>query len=191
MKTNSIILIVFISLFFNNLAKATKYYVFNNGLDTINCSAGDTIAFHSLGMGSHGVWLNDVTFLAYGGWANSANELLVEYVVQPSDYNFIITYQAGSDWSGVINVLGGVTTPIELVETKPSIDIFPNPAVNQINIEIKNISMSESLYLYDYQGKLLKKIPAIYNQISIDISEFSIGFYFIKVGAISRKIIKI
>lgn len=69
-------------------------------------------------------------------------------------------------------------------------EIFPNPASDNINVRYPNSANSKTdMYLYDIRGRILIK-SSIENQeeISIDVSGFSKGVYFLKIGFICKKI---
>lgn len=70
------------------------------------------------------------------------------------------------------------TKNIKLPKTK--INIFPNPAANHINIELKNsIAKIANIRITDSRGKLIKSIIVDSKSIKIDIQNFISGIYFV------------
>ncbi|MCF6132830.1 T9SS type A sorting domain-containing protein [Flavobacterium wongokense] len=65
------------------------------------------------------------------------------------------------------------------VEDDASISIYPNPSKGTVNINCSN--MIKSVQLYDVQGRLLQTSLINENQAVIDISNQSVGVYFLKI----------
>jgi hypothetical protein len=64
-----------------------------------------------------------------------------------------------------------------------STSLFPNPAVNQINIDLSGIREPvSSLRITDAAGKILmeRKIGLENQQLKIDVSNFTAGIYFVE-----------
>lgn len=59
--------------------------------------------------------------------------------------------------------------------------ISPNPAQNQLNIRLKELSSNLNLEIYDIQGKLLDKHIVSELETQLDVSKLSSGIYFIKL----------
>ncbi|MDC9724157.1 MAG: FG-GAP-like repeat-containing protein [Urechidicola sp.] len=75
-----------------------------------------------------------------------------------------------------------------------SIQVFPNPVKNQLNIQLKNANSENSIVeLYDLLGKRVIVKSADSSIIKIDVSNFSSGLYFLKClvdnKTITRKIV--
>lgn len=66
------------------------------------------------------------------------------------------------------------------------VDIYPNPAQNELNIVSKDILL-ESVSVYDLQGQLKLDYPAISTRsIKISLNEFSQGVYLVKFSVKDR-----
>jgi len=61
----------------------------------------------------------------------------------------------------------------------PEIKIFPNPASNILNLDLKNNSKIESISILSINGKRIKEVSS--NSNYIDISFLSQGIYFIEI----------
>ena len=57
------------------------------------------------------------------------------------------------------------------------ISVFPNPAVNYLNVNISDLSKVKSYAMYDMSGKLLLQQEIISNQFEVSFSNFSSGNY--------------
>ena len=57
------------------------------------------------------------------------------------------------------------------------ISVFPNPAVNYLNVNISDLSKVKSYAMYDMSGKLLLQHEIISNQFEVSFSNFSSGNY--------------
>ena len=76
---------------------------------------------------------------------------------------------------------------------KSSIKIFPNPTAEKINIFQEDNEILQ-VEIYDFYGRLITSKTDDANTISINISQFSKGLYFVKIisndSIISRSIVK-
>jgi hypothetical protein len=84
------------------------------------------------------------------------------------------------------------TLNIEDIKTDSSINIYPNPVKNIVNINANNII--QSIQLYDAQGRLLQIKYQDKNQTNLDLSTRAKGIYFLKIttqnGVKIEKIVK-
>lgn len=78
-----------------------------------------------------------------------------------------------------------VVTVLETINiediVKHSINVYPNPATNIVNIEIPNIFSDVEISIIDASGKIVYKTYSGKNQNSIDVSDFSRGIYILEV----------
>jgi len=91
-----------------------------------------------------------------------------------------------------IRKVKSIETGVEQLSIKDEkCTVYPNPAVEKINIELLQKSEIEILNL---QGQIIKRINAPEKQMTIDISDFARGMYFINVTTdkeiITKKFIK-
>lgn len=100
-----------------------------------------------------------------------------------------------SEWtaypSNYVTDLGSflaVTTP-EM--PSPEISIYPNPVINTIFVNGKNINNISKIEIYDISGKLMVSIsnPFVINN-SVDVSQLKPGVYIINIDKIPVKFIK-
>jgi len=72
-----------------------------------------------------------------------------------------------------------------------SIQLYPNPAIDQVNIEISEDISIKEINIYDINGKTVSNIQNINNQI--DFFEHTSGLYYVRFftnkGMITKKII--
>jgi hypothetical protein len=98
-------------------------------------------------------------------------------------------YSKGDETCGTMDSL----TSIPIIETKTSIDIFPNPTRDYIQIQKDNLCPA-IIELYNLTGALISKdmINGRLNQL--DVSYLKNGFYILKISCnntiLTRKIIK-
>ena len=77
-----------------------------------------------------------------------------------------------------------------------SFDVFPNPAVNQVNIRLSGSVALSRIYLYDITGKLMYSKIISNDDLSvstvrtIDVSVFNPGMYYVKMVDVNREISK-
>ena len=97
------------------------------------------------------------TFYSLGNWQQSANK-----------GSIMIRPVFGEKFSVGINNVN---------ETLNSINIYPNPASNTVNIDIENEFI---LKIYNQIGRL---VDTFYNKNVIDISNYSEGLYFLNINS--------
>ncbi len=107
----------------------------------------------------------------------------------------IVTVTAtANDGSGItddaIITISNQTVGLAEFETK-KIDIFPNPAKNQLRIENENLKIN-SISIINIRGKTVKTITK--NTKTIDVFDLTKGIYFLQIytdnDLINRKFIK-
>lgn len=75
-----------------------------------------------------------------------------------------------------------------------TINIYPNPARNQIFIDLPQVSGEVNVRLYDVNGQLVYGVRTLDGSLRIDSSQFSSGLYFVEIiadGKVARKKITI
>ncbi len=121
----------------------------------------------------------DLTFYnktTKSGFANAkiANMIKTQNVVQPSCYN--------------TKALG-----IDNFEIKDEVLVYPNPTSEIVMIQSTNTINSVSIYAMDGRNMNTYRNPLITNDYSIDVQNFAVGIYTLKVntdkGSFSKKII--
>jgi hypothetical protein len=82
---------------------------------------------------------------------------------------------------GVVNV----TDPLSVNDYNIiQLDVYPNPAIDIVNIKLNTLNEDADLEIYNMLGKVVMKKSYDLNaeSLSIDISEFAIGVYILKVS---------
>jgi hypothetical protein len=79
----------------------------------------------------------------------------------------------------------------ELSNSETTFSIFPNPMINEINIQTNLDQIGTKYLIYDYTGKLtlMGKLDSV--RTVLDIRTFSNGMYFIRIGKNLEKTFKI
>lgn len=68
-----------------------------------------------------------------------------------------------------------------------NIDVFPNPANEEVNINLYNSKNNKiTIELYNLEGKLIKQLSNYENTTSINISDLSKGVYIIKIKSLDK-----
>ena len=73
-------------------------------------------------------------------------------------------------------------------ENRPSAFLSPNPVHDAFML--RNLNGKETLYIYTLDGRLVKSLEAIGDQL-IDISDLPIGLYLVKTESCTLKMIKL
>ena len=85
----------------------------------------------------------------------------------------LIWFHKGSETWGTFVQL---TTGTAEIETLPSFDFYPSPALNFVTVVFQN-QLPEQILLFSNEGKCLKSILVNEQKIQIDLSEFPSGIY--------------
>jgi len=97
------------------------------------------------------------------------------------------SFQSMTPTIGAVNSLATGIGDVAL--EKGSMKVYPNPATNNFTIELDNhVEKSIEVTVYDLQGKLIY-MNSISQRLEVNASEWSSGFYFIRVGNINTKLI--
>ena len=111
-----------------------------------------------------------------GGYAGN-NQFSLSYTIGE------IVTELGNDTVNNIDLTQGFQQAyISIVSTENhiadiDISVFPNPAVNYLNVNISNLGKVKTYALFDMSGKLLLQQEIISNQFEISFSNFSSGNY--------------
>lgn len=111
-----------------------------------------------------------------GGFAGN-NQFSLSYTIGE------IVTELGNDPVNNIDLTQGFQQSyISIVSTENhiadiDISVFPNPAVNYLNVNISDLSKVKTYAMYDMSGKLLLQQEIISNQFEISFSNFSSGNY--------------
>ena len=147
---------------------------------TINMNAGDSAAFYFITIGywaSNYVLYREIVplecdySLEYAGWEGDRG-------IEAPDVNSTFSYIWGSCGEP------GVTA-IEDANSKNSIslEVFPNPAEDFLNINLHNFGKSGRIDIMDIEGKTLKsyEFHNLITEYSVDVEDLTPGIYFIRV----------
>jgi len=84
----------------------------------------------------------------------------------------------------------------ELIDNSSSLSVFPNPAINQININLNNDDFIKGINLYSLTGKKLvsKSFVSKSNNVTFSLKDLDKGIYLLKIisdsGVYAKKVIK-
>lgn len=81
-------------------------------------------------------------------------------------------------------------TNVETIEVDFEVVIYPNPAINQVNLRFKEIRKGDQFHLFDASGKLLLQKKIVDYQMYIPFSNYSTGVYFLSFISSNNKLIK-
>ena len=112
-------------------------------------------------------------------WEGAKTSIAVSDINNDSQVDLIIGNQCG----GLAYFKGDSSVNNSVSEIYNTFNTFPNPARHIIYIDNKK---EETIFIYNSQGKL----EIISKKEEIDISELSIGMYFVQVGARKSQFIK-
>lgn len=88
-----------------------------------------------------------------------------------------------------INAMFKVVTAVSALEASAMMSIYPNPGVNQINVELSDELRAKQLVITDMSGKTVMIEPVTQQKMKLDISKLAAGMYLIKAVDLSRQLI--
>jgi hypothetical protein len=136
----------------------------------------------------------------YVGWRQLTNNLINVGFDIHNDAKSEIFYTINNKWTPLTDFSGSLMIRPEMYRTKllsvkdeniveltQKPVLYPNPAENEISIELDK---KELIQIYDLTGKLLQQIMCEKGINHIDISNLSGGMYMLKSGHYTLKLIK-
>ncbi len=123
----------------------------------------------------------------YVGWKQSSNVRLNIGFDRNINNQDKIFYKTGTNWQNTINEGSLMMRPVFVsdkdfilsqkeIEWNPNVNVYPNPANNEINIFSEDAVFS-NYGIYDMQGKLVASNSIFSNQEQIDVSSLTNGLY--------------
>jgi hypothetical protein len=145
----------------------------------LDCN-GDTVATGGLSFfGQFGQTTNDYPVTVSGSLA--CEPLKAVFVYSEDNFNndtCLLTFGATSGISNASQIVG-------------KFSIFPNPSINQVNIQTNLSQIGTSYLVYDHTGKLILTGKLVSESTTVDMSDFSNGMYFFKIGDNLGEIFKV
>jgi uncharacterized repeat protein (TIGR01451 family) len=110
--------------------------------------------------------------------------------IQPGEYYVVVSNGNCSDTSACY--VAGTIGMNEI--SSNSIQIYPNPAQNEITVFLQNENTTADIEIYSLNGQLLYSVSSQIQSTKISVNEFSSGIYFVKVktenGIANFKLVK-
>ena len=114
------------------------------------------------------------------------SHIIVLTSFQSGEYFLEVTDHFGC--SGVSSPLGWVN--VEELNDQLKIKAFPNPATENLTIEIPSTLIGEVVTIYDVMGKEVHRSKLISTSIILDVTSFSGGTYVLRVADLNVKVFK-
>lgn len=111
------------------------------------------------------------------------------YIVLTNNNNFKNYVEVSFD----ATLVAGGDFPVSITEHAYDVhqlDIFPNPASNNLYYTISDNEIGSSIHVYDLAGRLLKQEQMTSTTGHIDIQDLLSGIYIVRTGYNSRKFVK-
>jgi hypothetical protein len=132
-----------------------------------------------------GEWVNLQDNSAYNGTNNNVLSIAAAY--GNMTFRCVISFQGCSVTTNEVTVQTTVG-----VDEAPSLylSIFPNPAMENLTVEIPNELIGEDVIIYDVAGREIYRSTTTNTINLINVAELSSGSYFLRVGDLSVKVVK-
>lgn len=146
---------------------------------TINITSGDTVVYY---------------YITVGYWPSDYQQYREVVPLECSDSQDLVGWEGdrafvvGSSPMTVSYTFGSCEPAVEApnsirgeIENQFGFELYPNPAVDQVNIILNTSTVNARVELLEISGKSIRSFYIAENQTSIDISDLAAGVYFAKV----------
>ena len=173
--------LLFLSLLISSFvfSQTTHQYPWNmqSTNQTINIEIGDTVVW-TWGSGTHNL-------ISTGGVEAFDSGYHGQGHVFSHTFNMVgsttFTCSPHASMYGVVNV----TDPLSVNEYNIiQLDVYPNPAIDIVNIKLNTLNEDADLEIYNMLGKVVMQKSYDFNaeSLSIDVSQLTTGIYILKVS---------
>ena len=127
------------------------------------------------------------------GNGNHTNTQMVNYAAAGTDSLFVVVYDGKCYWTDTIVLTINSCIGIDEVKENP-MKVFPNPAVDFVNISLPQYYKDALLSVLNSQGEV--QYSAIINskEFKVDVSHYATGIYIVLLktgdGVFSRKVVR-
>lgn len=176
---------------------AGNYYV--TVTDGNNCSAiSNHLGIFVYPLPPVSISVNGDTLTAHNGnsyqWYRNGNLILnatdsVYIAVQSGNYTVVVTDEHGcfATSNPIAVTVSGIT---EMQNSDFGIQIFPNPATEELNVVVDAGLIGKEISVCDLTGRVLLRERIAAANLKLEISQFSNGIYILKVGSTAKRITK-
>ena len=95
-----------------------------------------------------------------------------------------------SEWSEVWQFTTEDATSVQENNEQLTVNIFPNPANDIINVAFNNPISYSNIAIYNIYGQKVLVSQIFGNDLQVDVSHLSAGVYFIRIGSRTQAFIK-
>jgi endoglucanase len=136
--------------------------------------------------------LGQISVPATEGWQNWST-ISHEVTLSAGIQNIAIAAAAGGfniNWLRITKTSQKSSTMTVNESVEAGIKVYPNPAKNQIMVELNEFPENVPLMIYDVLGKQILKKQINSQREQIDISDLTPGVYIVRISNISQRLIK-
>jgi hypothetical protein len=72
----------------------------------------------------------------------------------------------------------------------PGLEIFPNPAKEQLNIVCPGVEIGTMVQVYNIKGQKVLSVDMSQDHLILDMTNFNKGIYFVKISNNSKVVVK-
>ena len=113
--------------------------------------------------------------------AESTEQNPIHQYAQPGIYMVTLVATNPLCGSAITQVVEVVFTSTEEINSKATIEVFPNPVVDQLTVKFQKRGQANTIKIYHQNGKLVYEKDQFYDEkINIDLSDLPAGMYFLQ-----------
>jgi hypothetical protein len=160
-------------------------------LEVLDCSANQTTTLDVSGLPALSLLnCHNNTPLTYLNLKNGSNETFLDFSDNPNLLNICVDSEQLNTVQNLIAQYGYPNCQVsstcdmgtaELAWTT-TLQIYPNPAKNNIQVQLQDAVVVNSVIIYDVLGRPVQEIWPTNDKTTIDVSTLKTGTYFIKLN---------
>jgi hypothetical protein len=113
-----------------------------------------------------------------------------QQIIPSTNGSYSVVVTNGNGCSAVSLPFSVITVSIEDIVSNSTIDIYPNPVSEILNIEFSKLNDNATIELMDMRGRTVLNEKITLQHSTFDISNFDAGVYFVRIKTDKQNIIK-
>ncbi|MCI5055419.1 MAG: T9SS type A sorting domain-containing protein [Flavobacteriales bacterium] len=165
----------------DTLAVGYKRYELNVVSGTENYSCSPDLCYGNLDAGTNVIWTAPDN---YNFPSDTTLKLYSLYHVSngnsgTNSYRYVFYAAGNHNDSSYVDVVFETPLSVEnAVQNKKELNLYPNPAMDEINVSLSNVGQRDQLVIVDMLGTMVKNSQLTQNTSNINISDLKAGVYF-------------
>jgi len=131
----------------------------------------------------------DSMFSDFNSYASRVTEVLVQ-----QDGRILVsgsfTEVSGQPRAGIARLMGSAVLPIAANKSFATLEVWPNPALDVVRLQLDNAASPRTVQLLDITGKLVHSNSAVSTQMEIPVWQLAAGIYMLRVNYATGPVVR-